>query len=151
MIKVSNVSLYFDEVKILSSICLNLKAQKTHALLGPSGCGKSTLLKIILGIHKPTKGDVFINGTLLTAKNYRQFVQKIGYCVQDGGLFPSLTAKENVLLISKLRKNELKTTQERLKYLCELVQVEEKTLGLYPSMLSGWGEAKNLFNACSNV
>lgn len=137
MIKVSNVSLFLNKVEILSSICLNLEAQKTHVLLGPSGCGKSTLLKIILGIYIPTKGEVFINETRLDLKNQRQLVQKIGYCVQDGGLFPSLTAKENILLVSNLRKNDLKKTQERLVYLRELVQVEEKTLDLYPSMLSG--------------
>ena len=137
MIKISNVSLFLNEVEILSSIRLNLEAQKTHVLLGPSGCGKSTLLKIILGIYTPTKGEVFINGAHLNPKNQRQLVQKIGYCAQDGGLFPSLTAKENILLIPNLRKNDLKKTQERLIYLRELVQVEEKTLDLYPSMLSG--------------
>lgn len=137
MIKVSNVSLFLNEVEILSSICLNLEAQKTHVLLGPSGCGKSTLLKIILGIYTPTKGEVFINKTRLDPKNQRQLVQKTGYCVQDGGLFPSLTAKENILLVPNLRKTDLKKTQERLVYLRELVQVEEKTLDLYPSLLSG--------------
>ena len=143
MIKLSDISLTFNEVNILSSIYLNLEAQKTHVLLGPSGCGKSTLLKIILGIYKPTEGQVFINKTLLNPENQRQFVQKIGYCVQDGGLFPSLTAKNNILLVSRLRKNDPKTTQERLKYLCELVQVEKATLDLYPSTLSG-GEKQRI-------
>lgn len=137
MIKLSDISISFNEVSILSSICLDFEAQKTHVLLGPSGCGKSTLLKIILGIYPPTKGVVSINGTLLSSKNKRQLVRKIGYCVQDGGLFPSLTAKGNILLVSKLRKNDSKNTQERLTYLRQLVQVEEKTLELYPSQLSG--------------
>ena len=137
MIKLSDISLSFNKINILSSICLDFEAQKTHVLLGSSGCGKSTLLKIILGIYNPTKGQVFINKTLLKSQNQRQFVQKIGYCVQDGGLFPSLTAKENILLVSKLRKNDLTKTQERLHYLRLLVQVEEKTLELYPSTLSG--------------
>ena len=137
MIKLSDISLSFNKVHILSSICLDLESQKTHVLLGPSGCGKSTLLKIILGIYKPTKGHVFINKTLLTSKNQRQFAQKIGYCVQDGGLFPSLTAKENILLISKLRKHDPIKAQERLTYLRQLVQVEEKVLELFPSLLSG--------------
>ena len=137
MIKVADVSLFLDGSQILSSLCLDLKAHRTHVLLGPSGCGKSTLLKIILGIYTPSKGKVFIDGVFLNPKNQRQFVQKMGYCVQDGGLFPSLTARQNILLVPTLRRKNPKKSQEKLMYLLELVQVEEKTLDLYPFALSG--------------
>lgn len=137
MIKIADVSLFLNGSQILSSLCLDLEAHKTHVLLGPSGCGKSTFLKIILGIYTPSKGKILIDGMPLNPKNQRQFVQNMGYCVQDGGLFPSLTAKENILLVPTLRRKNPKKSQERLTYLSELVQVEEKTLDLYPSALSG--------------
>lgn len=137
MIKLSNVSFSVEGDQILSSLSLALEAQKTHVLLGSSGCGKSTLLKIILGLCFPTKGQVFLDGQLLTSKNQRQWVQKIGYCVQDGGLFPHLTAKDNILLVSKLRGQDPSSAQDRLFELCKLVQAREKILDLYPSQLSG--------------
>ncbi len=137
MIKLANVSLSLNEAQIICDFSLELESQRTHALLGPSGCGKSTLLKIILGLYSPTTGKVFINGVHLTNKNQRQIVQKMGYCVQDGGLFPSLTARENILLTAHLRRKDPSETKKRLAWLCQLVQVEEKTLDLYPSLLSG--------------
>ncbi len=137
MIRLEHVSLSFNEHKILRDISLNLEAEKTHVLLGPSGHGKSTLLKVMLGIHIPTKGRVFLNNEHLHKKNQRQMAKKIGHSIQDGGLFPHLTARENILLASKLRKIDSGKSQERLNQLRELVHVEDATLDLYPVDLSG--------------
>ena len=137
MIRLQDVSLSLNGHQILNSISVNLAPQKTHVLLGSSGCGKSTLLKVILGLYTPTTGQVFLEDELLTAKNQRSMVQKIGYCVQDGGLFPHLTAKENILLVSKLRQKDPKASEKRLQELSDLVQVQAKTLALYPAQLSG--------------
>ena len=106
MINLSNISLSFNKINILSAICLDFKAQKTHVLLGPRDV-VSTLLKIILGIYTPTKGKVFINGTLLSSANKRQFCTKNRLLCSRWRIFPSLTAKENVLLVSKLRRHDL--------------------------------------------
>ena len=137
MIKLENVSLSFSGHRILQDICLELEAERTHVLLGPSGHGKSTLLKVILGIHTPTKGKVFLDNELLNKSNQRQMAKKMGHSIQDGGLFPHLTAKENILLASKLRRTGPKKSRERLQYLRELVHVDEATLDLYPADLSG--------------
>ena len=137
MIRLVDVSLSLGGHQIIYPLTLDLEAKKTHVLLGSSGCGKSTLLKIILGLYPPSTGQVFLQDVLLTTKNQRQLVQKIGYCVQDGGLFPHLTAQDNILLVSKLRQKNVKESHQRLEYLRDLVQVQKKILKLYPSQLSG--------------
>ena len=137
MIDFQDVSLVLSGNPILSEVSLNLEAQKIHILLGPSGSGKSTLLKAVLGIHRPTKGQILLGHIPLARENQRQMAMKMGHTVQDGGLFPHLTAEENVLLVSKLRRYDPDRAQDRLEQLRKLVHIKEKTLKLYPRHLSG--------------
>ena len=74
---------------------------RTHVLLGSSGCGKSTLLRVILGVLCPCEGEVRISGDPMTPETRLGLTRKIGYVVQDGGLFPHLTARENISLVAK--------------------------------------------------
>ncbi|MEA2553987.1 MAG: osmoprotectant transport system ATP-binding protein, partial [Fimbriimonadaceae bacterium] len=75
---------------------------KTTALIGPSGCGKSTLLRLIIRLIEPTTGRVLYDGEPVTAENVLQIRRQTGYVIQDGGLFPHLTAEENVTLVARM-------------------------------------------------
>src|SRR4051794_22747004 len=73
---------------------------RTTVLIGPSGCGKSTMLRLMIGLVRPDAGQVYFEGAQVTPSNARQLRQRMGYVVQDGGLFPHLTAGSNVALMA---------------------------------------------------
>jgi osmoprotectant transport system ATP-binding protein len=100
-------------------------------LLGPSGCGKSTLLRLLMGLLMPDAGDITFDGAPLSLAARR----RIGYVIQDGGLFPHLTAVENVRLPARRAPRE--TLDARIATLAELVQLPTALLARYPLELSG--------------
>jgi osmoprotectant transport system ATP-binding protein len=101
-------------------------------LIGPSGCGKSTLLRLILRLIEPDGGDVAINGEYVTAASAQDVRRKVGYVIQDGGLFPHLTARENVTLMGRHLAREVDVAA-----LAKLVRFPEDGLDRYPLELSG--------------
>jgi osmoprotectant transport system ATP-binding protein len=101
-------------------------------LIGPSGCGKSTLLRLILGLIEPTSGEVRIGDELVGAATFLAVRRKVGYVVQDGGLFPHLTAQENVALMARHLGRSIDFA-----YLTELTRFPEDGLDRYPTELSG--------------
>lgn len=105
---------------------------KTTALLGPSGCGKSTILRLIIGLIAPDRGTVRVNGAALSPANLAPLRHRTGYVIQDGGLFPHLTARANVLLMARHLK-----ASARLDELCELTRFPAAALDRYPLELSG--------------
>ena len=79
-------------------VSLSVPAGRTLALIGPSGCGKSTLLRLMIGLIRPDAGGVEFDGTPITPATARRVRGRVGYVIQDGGLFPHLTARRNVTL-----------------------------------------------------
>jgi osmoprotectant transport system ATP-binding protein len=116
---------------------LTLPSGKTTVLLGPSGCGKSTLLRVMVGLIAPDRGEVRLNGVLVTPANARELRQRMGYVVQDGGLFPHLTARGNALLMANYLGRDPKASAERLEELAKLTQFPADGLDRYPTQLSG--------------
>lgn len=114
-----------------------LDRAKTAILIGPSGCGKSTLLRMILGLIRPDSGSVWIDAEKLTRENALSIRKKIGYVVQDGGLFPHLNGRDNVLLMSRYLRRDPEQAEARLKDLVALTKLPECALNRYPSQLSG--------------
>ena len=100
MIKINSVSKAFGSIVALKSINLILPADETSVIIGPSGCGKSTLLRLIIGLIEPDSGSIEIEGDLITPSMIMQMRQKMGYVIQEGGLFPHLTAYKNITLMS---------------------------------------------------
>src|SRR3954469_1924558 len=80
---------------------LAIERGQTTVLIGPSGCGKSTLLRLIIHLLEPDTGRIEFNGATVSARNITELRHRIGYVIQDGGLFPHLTARGNILLMSK--------------------------------------------------
>jgi len=116
---------------------LAVPAGKTTVLLGPSGCGKSTLLRVMIGLVRPDRGAVSFQDTPVTPENARDLRQRMGYVVQDGGLFPHLTAEGNVTLMARWLGWEESRIKVRLSELTELTQFPADGLSRYPVQLSG--------------
>ncbi len=114
-----------------------MESGKTTALIGPSGCGKSTLLRLIIGLLEPSSGSVELEKQPVTPASLMQIRRKTGYVIQDGGLFPHLTARENVMLMPNHLKIAGAESGRRLKELCDLTRFPEDGLNRYPVELSG--------------
>jgi osmoprotectant transport system ATP-binding protein len=137
MIAVENVSKRYAEIVALAPLTFAFRPQTTTVLIGPSGCGKSTVLRLLAGLVMSDTGRVIIDGVELTDANLSELRQRMGYVIQDGGLFPHLTARDNVsLLASYLRRGD-EPIKQRLAFLTELVRLPPALLDRYPQQLSG--------------
>ena len=109
----------------------------TTALIGPSGCGKSTLLRLIIALLEPDSGKILFDGAEITSSNAQDLRRRVGYVIQEGGLFPHLTARANVLLMSRHLRRPPTEMEKRLEELCALSQFPRAALDRYPAELSG--------------
>src|SRR3954464_633003 len=110
---------------------------KTTVLIGPSGCGKSTLLRLIIRLLEPDAGTIRFDGALITPLNISELRRRIGYVIQDGGLFPHLTARKNILLMASHLKWSPHKMNSRLAELSALTRFPEDALDRFPLELSG--------------
>jgi len=122
---------------VLAPTTLVVPERTCLALLGPSGCGKSTLLRLILGLIAPDTGRVSVDGIAVTPATAMSVRRRAGYVVQDGGLFPHLTARNNAALMARHLRWPRERIDRRLGELAELVRLELKLLDRYPGELSG--------------
>lgn len=137
------VSKYFDQDFKVGPLTLKIEDNQTTVLIGPSGSGKSTLLRLIVGLISPSSGQIFFDQEEVNDKTIPLIRQKIGYVIQDGGLFPHLTAKDNVVLFARYMKYSCEHIEQRLNFLCELVKLPLSLLNAYPLRLSG-GERQRI-------
>ncbi len=137
MIELKSTSKNFGDIVALHPTDLSMTEGKTTVLIGPSGCGKSTILRLIIGLLEPTTGYVEFEGERVSPDNILELRRRMGYVIQDGGLFPHLTAAENVTLMVKHLKRPAKDMQRRLEELCELTHFPRDGLNRYPVELSG--------------
>jgi osmoprotectant transport system ATP-binding protein len=137
VIELKGVSKAFGEVPVVGSLDLTFPEGRTTALLGPSGCGKSTLLRLIIGLVEPDAGTVHIEGSQLTQANGLALRRRIGYVIQEGGLFPHLTAEGNITLLARYLGWAEDRITRRVAELAELTRFPSDGLGRYPAELSG--------------
>jgi osmoprotectant transport system ATP-binding protein len=106
-------------------------------LIGPSGCGKSTLLRLIIGLIAPDHGEIRLHELPVIPETHARVRMRIGYVIQEGGLFPHLTAAENASL--KARDLGWSPTRigERLHELAGLTRFSSDLFERYPAQLSG--------------
>ncbi len=137
LVQLIGVSKNYDGAAALAPTDLEIERGKTTVLIGPSGCGKSTLLRLIIGLIEPDAGSILFDGAPVDAKAMLQFRRRVGYVIQEGGLFPHFTARSNVLLMPRhLRKPETEMNK-RLGELSELTRFPTDALDRYPIELSG--------------
>lgn len=143
MLELREVSKSFGETHAVHSMNLSVPARKTTAILGPSGCGKSTLLRMMIGLIASDTGSVQFAGTPITPKNVLATRRKMGYVIQDGGLFPHLTAERNVTIVARFLAWGEDKIEQRLSELCELTHFPHDGLHRFPLQLSG-GQCQRL-------
>jgi osmoprotectant transport system ATP-binding protein len=133
MLELRGVSKSYGKTEALLPTDLIITARRTTVLLGPSGCGKSTILRLMLGLLRPDSGTVLVNG-----QPFRLDLRhRMGYVVQDGGLFPHLTARGNVSLLARHLGWDEARIENRLGELADLTQFPAGGLDRYPIQLSG--------------
>ena len=137
MFRLAAVTKTFVGRPALGPLTLDLRAGQTTALIGPSGCGKSTLLRLLIGLITPDAGSVYFDGTDVTAANVRAVRRRVGYVIQDGGLFPQLTARGNVALVARYLGWDATRVAARLDELAALTRFPADGLDRYPHQLSG--------------
>jgi osmoprotectant transport system ATP-binding protein len=121
----------------LGPLALDVPAGQTTVLIGPSGCGKSTLLRLLIGLIEPDAGTVTFDGTPVTPSTARAVRLRTGYVIQDGGLFPHLTARGNVTLMARHLGWDRARMEARVRELADLTRFPADGLDRYPQHLSG--------------
>ena len=137
LVNLIDVSKHYAGATALHSTNLSVERGKTTVLIGPSGCGKSTLLRLIIRLIEPDSGSIEFDDELITSDIIGTLRRRIGYVIQEGGLFPHLTARANVLLMARHIGKPEDKMQNRLAELCELTRFSVNLLSRYPVELSG--------------
>lgn len=137
LVQLAGVSKTYGSAVALHPADLDFQRGKTTALIGPSGCGKSTLLRLIIRLLDPDAGTICFDGAPVMPANIAELRRRIGYVIQDGGLFPHLTARKNILLMATHLKWPGERMQTRLAELCALTRFPESALDRFPLELSG--------------
>ena len=127
-----------DPTVILSDLNLTVERGETLVLLGESGCGKTTTLKMVNRLLTPTAGEVLVEGKATTAWDPIALRRRIGYVIQEGGLFPHFSIVQNVGLVPSLSGWDPARTLKRVTELLNLVGLDPERFGnRYPHELSG--------------
>lgn len=138
LVEFRNVRYQAGGREILRGVDLTVEENETVVLLGRSGSGKTTLLKMVNGLITPSSGEVRFGGTPVNAQDPIQMRRRIGYVIQDGGLFPHWTVAENTGLVPSLEAWPREKTDARVAELLNAVGLAPETYAArYPRQLSG--------------
>ena len=124
--------------EILSDLNLQISQGETLVLLGRSGCGKTTTLKLVNRLLEPTSGEIRVEDKATESWDPIRLRRRIGYVIQEVGLFPHFTVGQNIALVPSLEKWSQETTYRRVREMLTLVGLDpEEFTHRYPSELSG--------------
>jgi osmoprotectant transport system ATP-binding protein len=137
MLELRGVTKSYHGKTILHPVDLDIPAGSTVVLIGASGCGKSTLLRIVAGLVQQDAGEIRFEGQLMTEKNKNILRRRLGYVIQDAGLFPHLSARENVGIVAKFLKWPADKIQARVDELVSLARFPAEAMDRFPAQLSG--------------
>lgn len=137
MIEIQGVSKSFAGQEVIKRFSLTIERGEIHILLGASGSGKTTLLRMIGGVTQPDSGHIFLQGKNIDLLETRERTTRMAYITQKGGLFPHLSAEDNILLPTKVRGLNRKECQKKLQKLAQMVDLELSFLEKFPHELSG--------------
>lgn len=138
MIKFENITKKFKDTSVIKNLSFEIEEGNLVAFIGASGCGKTTTLKMINRLIKPTTGHIYIDGEDIATKDVIELRRNMGYVIQQTGLFPHMTIKENIELIPKVQKQDSEKIKARTLELMDMVGLNpEDYLDRYPTELSG--------------
>lgn len=138
MIRFDHVKKSFGENCILEDFSLQVREGEFLTVIGKSGCGKTTMLKLVNGLLMPDSGQIFVEGKDLAGTDLVALRRRIGYVIQNGGIFPHMTVEKNITYVPVIsgRKNKIENHRLALRLL-RTVGLEEEMAARYPSELSG--------------
>jgi len=137
MFRLDSVFKSFGDERALDGVSLTIAPGQTTAVIGPSGSGKSTLFGLLTGLLKPDAGIVYFRDQDIACGSIPELRQRIGYVIQDGGLFPHLTGRANVSLMAAYLDWPKSKIASRVDELLELTQLPPAVLDRYPVEMSG--------------
>jgi osmoprotectant transport system ATP-binding protein len=137
MFDLAGASKRYGSLVALHSTDLHVEPKRTTVLIGPSGCGKSTVLRLMAGLIRPDAGAVLFQGEPIVPDRLPALRRRMGYVIQDGGLFPHLTGLGNVRLLPKHIGWDVSRTTARVRELADLSRLPIDTLDRYPAEMSG--------------
>ena len=139
MIKFENVSKSYKNTneEVVKNISFEIEKGKLVVLIGPSGCGKTTCLKMINRLEKISSGKIYIDGKSNDKYDPIVLRRSMGYVIQQTGLFPHMTIRENIEIIPKLSNMDDDKIQKRTLELMKMISLDEEYLDRYPTQLSG--------------
>ena len=127
----------YGAVIALNQVDIDFAAGSTTALIGSSGSGKSTVLRLLLGLDYPDEGTVRVDSQSLDPSRLLELRRRVGYVIQEGGLFPHLTVSGNLALLPRYLGWRAQRVQERAEELAALTHLPLNVLERYPAELSG--------------
>jgi osmoprotectant transport system ATP-binding protein len=137
MIEFKNIVKKYGDFTAVKNLNLKLEQGKITMFIGPSGCGKTTSLKMINRLIEPSSGDIFINGEAVNKLDPVLLRRKIGYAIQEVGLFPHLDVYNNIAVVPHLEKWDEERIKNRVEELLELLTLDSSYMYKYPCQLSG--------------
>ncbi|PLR94428.1 ABC transporter ATP-binding protein [Bacillus sp. T33-2] len=138
MIQFENIFKKYHRKTVIDNFSLNIEAGELVVFIGPSGCGKTTLLKMVNRLIQPSSGKIFVNGKDISTVDPIELRRNIGYVIQNTGLFPHMTIKENLELIPKLKGEDPEAIEKKTEELLELVGLDPtEYMHRFPKELSG--------------
>lgn len=138
IIRLEHVTKSFDGQKVLDDLSLSVNEGEFLTVIGRSGCGKTTMLRLINGLQKADSGKVYVEGEDVDNTDLIALRRRIGYVIQNKGLFPHMTVEKNISYVPVIsgKKNKEENHRQALRLL-KLAGLEESMAGRYPSELSG--------------
>lgn len=152
-IVLQNVTKFYlgQPAPVVNDISFKVDSGKVLVLVGPSGCGKSTTLKMINRLVEPSSGKILVDGIDIAKEDPVRLRRKMGYVIQEVGLFPHMTIDDNISLLARLEGWSRTSIDERVNYLLTSVRLDPNVyLHRYPKELSG-GQAQRIGIARSLV
>lgn len=131
------VTCAFGAVRALDEVSVAFPRGQSSVLIGSSGSGKSTLLRLLIGMEWPVSGNVLCDGEPLRRDALLEVRRRVGYVIQEGGLFPHLTVLGNLALLPRHLGWNASRVLERTRELAALAHLHEDLLSRFPAELSG--------------
>ena len=137
MITLAGITKIYNGIKAVNNISLTVSEGETMILLGTSGCGKTTTLKMINRLIEPDEGSICVDGKSIHLEKREELRRKIGFVMQNTGLFPHYNVAENIAVVPKLLNWERSLIERRTLTLLKKLHLPESSLPMFPHELSG--------------
>ena len=138
MVKFEHISLSYGNQQVIFDLSFEIPDGKFVVLIGPSGCGKTTTLKMINRLIQPNAGHIYIDGEDIAKQDKVTLRRRIGYVIQQIGLFPNMTVAQNICVVPKLLKYPKERCEQIVRDMLAMVDMPyEQYAHKYPSEMSG--------------